>query len=298
MGALLISMTGIASDSPLKIKIKEWLIPAGLFIFCVYCELVLKDQGALELLCYPKVLNWWLEKMFPSERRLIKLVGDELAWHSFSSSGDHRNRSGVGSFWLFGFMPLKWLPIHLPVSALMFICPIVVALILTYREDGARGIWKLLKRIFDYKRIKQKSWFFLILFLMPMIMLLSYWVMSLIGRTLPEPHIPFLSIPILLVMYFLAAVCEEIGWMGYAIEPMLNRWSALTTSVIMGALWAIWHIIPYFQTSHSITWIVWQCFTTILLRILMVWLYNNAGKRFCDNLVPCYPKRQCNGIPE
>ncbi len=181
-------------------------------------------------------------------------------------------------FWLFGSMPVKWLPMNLPVSALMFFCPMAAALILTYREGGVSGIRGLLKRILDYKRIKQKSWYFPILFLMPMIMLLSYWVMSLIGRSLPEPHIPFLSIPTLVVMYFIAAACEEIGWMGYAVEPMLNRWSALTTSIIMGTLWGIWHVIPYIQANHSATWIVWQCFTTILLRILMVGLYNNTGK--------------------
>ncbi|MFF3923808.1 CPBP family intramembrane glutamic endopeptidase [Paenibacillus lactis] len=181
-------------------------------------------------------------------------------------------------FWLFGSMPVKWLPMNLPVSALMFFCPMAAALILTYREEGESGVRRLLKRIFDYKRIKQKSWYLPILFLMPMIMLLSYWFMSLIGRSLPEPNIPFLSIPILVLMYFIAAACEEMGWMGYAVEPMLNRWNALTTSMIMGTLWGIWHLVPYIQTNHSVTWIVWQCFTAILLRILMVWLYNNTGK--------------------
>lgn len=181
-------------------------------------------------------------------------------------------------FWLFGSMRVKWLPMNLPVSALMFFCPMAAAMMLTYRREGVSGIRGGLKRILDYKRIKQKSWYFPILFLMPMIMLLSYWVMSLISRSLPEPSIPFLSIPILMVIYFIAAACEEIGWMGYAVEPMLNCWNALTTSLIMGTLWGIWHLIPYIQTNHSVTWIIWQCFTTILLRILMVWLYNNTGK--------------------
>lgn len=184
-------------------------------------------------------------------------------------------------FWLVGAMAenlSKYLPMNLPVSALMFICPLIAALILVYREDRIGGISRLLKRVFDLKRIKQKIWYIPILFLMPIIMLLSYWVMRLMGRPLPEPHIPFLTIPILFIEFFIAAVGEEVGWSGYLVEPMLSRWSALKTSIILGSVWAIWHMVPYIQTHHGLAWVAWQCFATIALRILIVWLYNNTGK--------------------
>lgn len=181
-------------------------------------------------------------------------------------------------FWIFGSVSAKWLPMDLPLIALMFFCPFLAALILTYREDGTGGIRRLLKRVFDYKRIKQKTWYLPIIFLMPIIMLLSYWVMRLMGRPLPETHVPFQSIPILFIMFFIAAACEESGWMGYVFEPMLNQWNALKASIILGTVWAIWHFIPFIQTNHSMTWVVWQCITTVLLRILIVWIYNNTGK--------------------
>ena len=40
-------------------------------------------------------------------------------------------------FWLLGFITDKGLPLpmNLPVSSLMFICPLITALILVYRED-------------------------------------------------------------------------------------------------------------------------------------------------------------------
>lgn len=181
-------------------------------------------------------------------------------------------------FWLFGSIQAKWLPMNLPLSALMFICPLISALILTYREVGTEGINRLLKRTFDYKRIKEKTWYLPIFFLMPIILFLSYVVIRLIGRPLPNPQILWLEIPILFVMFFIAALCEEIGWMGYAIEPMLKKWSALEASIIMGILWAIWHIIPFIQTKHSMLWIIGQCYTTVLLRVFIVWVYNNTGK--------------------
>lgn len=184
-------------------------------------------------------------------------------------------------FWLIGFMAERGLPVpmNLPVSALSFICPVVAALILTYKESKLCGIKQLLKRTFDYKRIKPKIWYLPIIFLLPVIYLLSYGVMRLLDRPLPEPHIPFLTMPILFIGFFIAAVCEELGWMGYAAGPLQNRWSALTTGVILGLLWGMLHVIPDVQAHHDLSWIVWQRgVRSVALRILIVWIYNNTGK--------------------
>ena len=184
-------------------------------------------------------------------------------------------------FWLLGviFNQGLPLPINLPVSALMVFCPLIAALILVYKEEKLDGIRRLLRRIFDYRRIKKKIWLVPAVFLMPAIYLLSYAIMRLIGRPLPEPYISFLTIPILFVGFFVLALGEEVGWMGYAVDPMQNRWNALVASIILGAVWGLWHIIPDIQTHHSLTWIVWQrgIYSTAL-RILIIWLYNNTGK--------------------
>ena len=183
-------------------------------------------------------------------------------------------------FWVIGAMaePPKGFPINLPVSALMLVCPLIAAVILVYREEKLGGIRRLLQRVFDYKRIKQKIWYVPIIFLMPSICLLSYGVMRLMRLPLPEdPYIPFLAIPIFFVAFFIPAVGEEVGWMGYAVDPMQDRWSALKTSILLGSVWAIWHVIPELQ-ANSPAWVAGQFFSTIGLRILIVWLYNNTGK--------------------
>jgi len=155
----------------------------------------------------------------------------------------------------------------------------IAALILVYRENKLIGIKKLFKRTLDYKSIKPKIWFVPIIFLLPAIYLLSYWVMRLMERPLPEPHISFLTIPILFAGFLIAAVSEEIGWMGYTVDPMQNRWSALKTSIILGLVWGIFHVVPDIQAHRSLAWIVWQHGVySVALRILIVWIYNNAGK--------------------
>lgn len=163
------------------------------------------------------------------------------------------------------------------VSALMFPVPLIVALILVYRGNGSEEVRKLLGRIFDYKRIKQRKWYVAIIFLMPIIFLASYGVMLLLGQPLPEPYIPILTIPILFIIFFISAAGEEAGWMGYAVDPLQNRGSALQTSLILGLVWAVWHGIPW-SYIHNLTWVAGQMIFTVAVRVLIVWLYNNTGK--------------------
>ena len=52
---------------------------------------------------------------------------------------------------------LELLP-GLPLSSLMWVCPAIAASILVYRENKIEGVIELLKRAFDYPRIKEKDW--------------------------------------------------------------------------------------------------------------------------------------------
>jgi membrane protease YdiL (CAAX protease family) len=41
----------------------------------------------------------------------------------------------------------------------------------------------------------------------------------------------------------IAALGEELGWSGYAIDPMQARWGALKASILLGIFWAVYHYI-------------------------------------------------------
>jgi membrane protease YdiL (CAAX protease family) len=99
------------------------------------------------------------------------------------------------------------------------------------------------------------------------------------GLPLPnEPYIPFLQIPLLLVLFFILAIGEEVGWTGYATDPVQDRWSALTTGIILGLVTALWHFVPLIQMGRTLIWIAWWALGSISIRILTVWLYNNTGR--------------------
>jgi len=72
---------------------------------------------------------------------------------------------------------------------------------------------------------------------------------------------------------------EELGLSGYALDPMQERYSALETGLLLGVVWAGYHI-PGFLISgyYSPEWIFWHAIYTVAGRVLFVWIYNNSGK--------------------
>jgi membrane protease YdiL (CAAX protease family) len=126
-------------------------------------------------------------------------------------------------FGLFGGGKLP-LPINLLVGALVTFVPVTAAAILPYRQYGLMGVKELLMKAVDYKKIKNRIWYLPALFLQPLIYFLSYLIMRLVGLPLPDQiNIPLLPVPIFFVMFFIGDAGEELGWSGYAIDPMQKR---------------------------------------------------------------------------
>jgi uncharacterized protein len=172
---------------------------------------------------------------------------------------------------------LQLLP-GIPISGFGFLCPVTAAAILVYRRNGSAGISDLLKRSFDFRRIKAKAWLVPLIFLQPGIMALSYFVMRLTGVPLPLPQFSLLPALALFVGFFIGALGEELGWSGYAIDPLQDRFGALRASLLLGAAWAVWHFVPLLEVPRSWTFIAWWSLGTVAARVIIVWLYNNTGR--------------------
>lgn len=161
---------------------------------------------------------------------------------------------------------VKRLPLDFSITDILAaFTPLIAACILIYKEEGRIGINKLFKRVFDFARITKKGWYIPIIFLPFFLYFLIYIIMQLAGLPLPNNlHISFKSIPFLFILFFIGAICEETGYLGYAIDPMQKRFSALSASMLMGILWAIWHYPSIIQQGHNLTWIVWGTLGTLL----------------------------------
>jgi membrane protease YdiL (CAAX protease family) len=107
-------------------------------------------------------------------------------------------------------------------------------------------------------------------------------IQSFSGTSIPSPHF---SVAVFLgyCTVFFMTYGEELGLTGYAIDPMQQRYSALKSGMLLGLVWAGYHI-PGFIISgyYSFWWIFWHALYIVATRILFVWVYNNSGKSLCS----------------
>ncbi len=180
-------------------------------------------------------------------------------------------------FWAIGFADIEILP-GLPVSALMVAAPVTAAAVLIRRDHGPAGVATLLRRAFDYRRVTTRRWYIPTTLLLPLATLAMYGVMRLLDRPLPDPTIQWLAAPVLLVVFLISAVAEELGWSGYALQPLQQRWGASGASLILGATWSVWRFIPLVQVGRSPSWIARWTLYAMASRVLYTWTYNNTGR--------------------
>lgn len=63
-------------------------------------------------------------------------------------------------------------------------------------------------------------------------------------------------VPVLLLL-FLAASFEELGWRGYAFDSLLNRRSYFSASLLFSILWSLWHF-PLIFVKNSYQYEIFQ----------------------------------------
>ena len=175
--------------------------------------------------------------------------------------------------WIIGFIfdATKIIPIKLPISALQFFCVIISAVIVTKKSEGSAI--PLLKSGFDFRRIKNKNWQVAVFIIMPLTVLLSSFMIKYFGVLVTNKMTPIWNIPIFLLIYGLSGYCEEIGWTAIAVEKLLTRYNIINTGLVVGIIWAVWHIIPFIQTNNTTIWVIWQSIFIITFRVLMTKIY-------------------------
>ena len=162
--------------------------------------------------------------------------------------------------------------------ALFTVTPLVSAAILAPRGRERRGVVQLFRKIFDFKRTTIGRWYAPVLFLAPLLFLSSIGGMLLSGVPLPPPMAPLMALPAVFLFFFLLATGEEVGWMGYAFEPMQARAGALRAALLLGMIWALWHI-PFFifvMPNPIVAGV--QLLMLVGNRVLVAWVFNNTGR--------------------
>lgn len=160
---------------------------------------------------------------------------------------------------------------------MMLLGPAFSGIVLTRVVDGKIGLRDLLSRM-SLLRIR-RTWYAALI--IPPILILM--VLLLLKRFVSPEYAPnhffigiFFGIP--------AGFLEEIGWMGYAFPRMRSESSVLSGAILLGMLWALWHlpVIDHLGTAtpHGGYWLPFFLafsFAMTAMRVLIAWIYTNTN---------------------
>jgi uncharacterized protein len=164
--------------------------------------------------------------------------------------------------------------------------PLVAAVILTAQESGRTGLRSLLSRILQWR--VAPIWYAVAL-LGPLVITLAAMVLevALLGSQPPSLELLIGELPSTLLTILVNAVYmlifvtlgEEVGWRGYALPALQARYSALLASLILGVLWALWHLPVFFNPDTSYSNLPFFLFLPfiVLVAVIMTWVFNSTG---------------------
>jgi membrane protease YdiL (CAAX protease family) len=192
-----------------------------------------------------------------------------VAWACFAAAGTIARGSADGS----ALPPLA--------AALVFlgaISPSLVALALTARAAGRTATRALVEPIFRWQ--VGPRWYVFAVGFIPAIELSVALLHRLATGAWPrfgETAWYVMAAAILVSTWVQAG--EEIGWRGYALPRLSERFGLPLASIILGVAWAVWHL-PLFFVPASSTF--GQSFPLYLLQVTalsvaLAWLYWRTG---------------------
>lgn len=168
--------------------------------------------------------------------------------------------------------------------------PALAAIIVASLAYGRQGLRELFGRLLRWRVGFQ--WYLIALFLPVLITVLALSINNLTEGIPPDfsaAGFPFgpaetplwQKILILLLIFTLGfdGLGEELGWRGFALPRLLERYSPLISSLILGALWAVWHF-PYALTEGTFLSEVplhWFLINLLAVSIIYTWIFINTN---------------------
>ncbi len=171
--------------------------------------------------------------------------------------------------------------LSIPVVPLGAFGPLVAAVVVTAHESGRAGLRALMNRVLRWR--VAPLWYAVALLGPPVVYLAAAALHVLAGGRSPTVSglTSVLPTVLLLTVYFVvvAGLGEEVGWRGYALPALQARYNAFIASVILGVLWALWHLPLFFNpavgTYSHIPFALYVAYM-IPFTILITWVFNSA----------------------
>ncbi len=183
-----------------------------------------------------------------------------------------------------GMLPQADSGLRLPLLLLGSAAPSTVALAMTARFEGRSSVRVLLSRVIHW-RVPLRWYLFALLFYAVVKMLAA------VSYRIAESRWPqfggdtwYALLPAILAAAIVGGpLGEEIGWRGYALPRLTKRYGAALASLLVGVVWACWHLPLFFIAGlDGYTDQFGQSFPTYLLQVValsvaIAYLMGNVG---------------------
>ncbi len=179
---------------------------------------------------------------------------------------------------LFG---IKWLGLLAASSASM------AGLFTAGLTEGKEGVKKLLRGFTKWRC--NPLWYIVAIVVPPVIDLISVGISTISGNPFPVPgaHRWVMLVPMFFLLTVQAGLGEEIGWRGYATPKLSERHSVLVSSLVVGVVWACWHLPLYLFpgfVQHDIaqnlgfgtTFVMYSVYI-VAAAVIYAWIYFVSG---------------------
>lgn len=162
---------------------------------------------------------------------------------------------------------------------------VVAAVVLTAVIDGSAGLHELGRRLITWR--VGLRWYAVALFGFVLIDLVAVALAAVLSGASPDfskvlAHDlfgPTGTLWVFVVPFFLFDAVsngEELGWRGYALPKLLQRHGALIASVILGLVWAFWHLPKFLVVGGTHEGFGWFLLDVLAKAVLFTWLYQHT----------------------
>jgi membrane protease YdiL (CAAX protease family) len=172
-------------------------------------------------------------------------------------------------------------PLPVPATFLGAFGPLAAAMVVTALESGRAGLRSLLDRVVRWR--VAPVWYGVAILGPIALMLAAIALHVVLGGQPPSLGLLIGALPTLLIyivyMMLTVALGEEVGWRGYALPALQARYSALIASLILGVMWALWHLPVFFNPDtfySNLPFGLWLAYL-IPFAVLITWVFNSAG---------------------
>ena len=201
---------------------------------------------------------------------------------------------GVGGLYLLLRAPLMhWLGplgVQNPIWILINCAPSLAALIAAALRGELRSLLARLVAPFHWAWLPTAA-----LFVPAIALILSFAAPHWDSHWSTTPHAVLMDLPLIMfatsqIVGNVGPIGEELGWRGYALPLLLKRMNAVSAGLVLGLIWALWHIPGFFISGVMVVGVsefAWWTLGTLGLSLAMTFLYVRAhGNTIVAGVVP------------